>query len=78
VDLSRLLCRKCDYQQNPGRVLQGIPGFLVPALQETFNHLNALPSSLTGIPFSFCFLKAEPVNPATAIHYPFCTPGLTG
>jgi len=53
VDLSRLLFRKCDRQQNPGRVFQGNPGFLMPALQETFDHFDALPPSLTGISFLF-------------------------
>jgi hypothetical protein len=52
VDLSRLLYRKCDRQQNPVGIFQGIPGFIVPELQEAFNHLDALFSPLTGTYFS--------------------------
>jgi hypothetical protein len=37
-----MLCRKCYYQQDPRGIFQALPGFLVPAVQEAFNHLNAL------------------------------------
>jgi hypothetical protein len=44
-----MLFGKCDHQQDSGRVFQGRPGFLMPALQKAFDRFDALPSSLTGI-----------------------------
>ncbi len=51
----------------------------MPALQETFDHFDALPSSLTGISFYFALFRMQDrVNPAAIIHYYFRALALTG
>jgi hypothetical protein len=51
----------------------------MPALQETFDNFDALPSSLTGISFYFALFRMQDrVNPATVIHYYFHAPALIG
>jgi len=51
----------------------------MPALQEAFDHFDALPSSLTGISFYFALFRMQDrVNPAAVIQYSFRTPALTG
>jgi hypothetical protein len=51
----------------------------MPALQEAFDHFDALPSSLTGISFYFALFRTQDrVNPAAVIHYYFRAPASTG
>jgi hypothetical protein len=51
----------------------------MPALQETLDHFDALPSSLTGISFYFALFRMQDrVNPAAFINYYFRAPAVTG